>query len=215
MHGAGSYHYAHPALTERSVDKRQVLLAAAVRVFARKGFHAARVRDVAEEAGVAYGLVYHYFGSKDELLESIFRESWGRLVAALDSIADADKPAPERLRLIGAAILRTWRDDPDLVTVLVREIGRSPQLQERIGEVGAVFLIIRRVIDDGQASGAFRSDLDPQLATWIIYGGIEEILTGWVMGQLPDGDDAVAKAERTLLDVVCGGLAGTGLTSAT
>ena len=194
-------------MTERSIDKRQLLLDAAVRVFARNGFHAARVGEVAEEAGVAYGLVYHYFRSKDELLATIFRESWGRLVAVLDSIADADKPAPERLRLIGSAILRTWRDDPNLVTVLVREIGRSPQLQERIAELGAVFVIIRRVIDDGQASGAFRADLDPQLATWIFYGGIEEILTGWVMGQLPDGDDAVARAERTLLDLVCGGLA--------
>jgi TetR/AcrR family transcriptional regulator, fatty acid metabolism regulator protein len=194
-------------LTDRSIDKRRLLLDAAVRVFARKGFHAARVGDVAEEAGVAYGLVYHYFRSKDELLETIFRESWGRLVAALDSLASADKPAPERLRLIGAAILRTWRDDPSLVTVLVREIGRSPQLQERIGELRAVFTIIRRVIDDGQASGELRSDLDPQLATWIFYGGIEEILTGWVMGQLPDGEDAVARAERTLLDLMCGGLA--------
>jgi TetR/AcrR family transcriptional regulator, fatty acid metabolism regulator protein len=209
LHGAGTYHYAETALTDRSIDKRALLLEAAVRVFARKGFHSARVRDVAEEAGVAYGLVYHYFRSKDELLETIFRESWGRLVTVLESLAGSDKPAPERLRLVGAAILRTWRDDPDLVTVLVREIGRSPQLQERIGELRAVFAIIRRVVDDGQASGELRRELDPQLATWIFYGGIEEILTGWVMGQLPDGEDAVARAERTLLELVCGGLAQT------
>ena len=194
-------------MTDRSIDKRTLLLEAAVRVFARKGFHAARVGDVAEEAGVAYGLVYHYFRSKDELLETIFRESWGRLVAVLESLAATDKPARERLRLVGSTILRSWRDDPDLVTVLVREIGRSPQLQDRIGELRAVFVVIRGIVDDGQASGEFRSDLDPQLATWIFYGGIEEILTGWVMGQLPDGDDEVARAEQTLLEVVCGGLA--------
>jgi TetR/AcrR family transcriptional regulator, fatty acid metabolism regulator protein len=194
-------------LTDRSIDKRQLLLDAAIRVFARKGFHAARVGDVAEEAGVAYGLVYHYFRSKDELLETIFRDSWGRLVGVLESLAAADKPARERLRLVGATLLRTWRDDPDLVTVLVREIGRSPQLQERIGELRAVFVVIRRIVDDGQASGEFRADLDPQLATWIFYGGIEEILTGWVLGQLPDGEEEVARAETTLLDLVCGGLA--------
>jgi TetR/AcrR family transcriptional regulator, fatty acid metabolism regulator protein len=194
-------------LTDRSIDKRQLLLAAAVRVFARKGFHSARVGDVAEEAGVAYGLVYHYFRSKDELLETIFRESWGRLVGALESLAATDKPARERLRLVGAALLRTWQNEPDLVTVLVREIGRSPQVQSRIGELGAVFVVIRRIIDEGQASGEFRRDLDPQLATWIFYGAIEEILTGWVLGQLPDGDEAVARAEETLLAVVCGGLA--------
>ena len=193
-------------MTDRSIDKRQLLLDAAVRVFARRGFHSARVGDVAEEAGVAYGLVYHYFRSKDELLETIFRESWGRLVGALESLAATDKPARERLRLVGAALLRTWQNEPDLVTVLVREIGRSPQVQSRIGELGAVFVVIRRIVDEGQASGEFRRDLDPQLATWIFYGAIEEILTGWVLGQLPDGDEAVARAEETLLSIVCGGL---------
>jgi hypothetical protein len=55
-------------------------------------------------------------------------------------------------------------------------------------------------------AGGHRRDLDPRLASWIFYGGLEEILTGWVLGQLPDGDEEVARAERTIIDVVCGGL---------
>jgi AcrR family transcriptional regulator len=194
-------------LTDRSIDRRQALLDAAVRVFARKGFHSARVGDVAEEAGVAYGLVYHYFRSKDELLETIFRESWGRLVSVLESLAATGKPAPERLRLVGAAMLRTWQAEPDLVRVLVREIARSPHLQERIGEVRAAFTVIQGVIEDGQARGEFRPDLDAQLATWIYYGAVEEILTGWVLGQLPDAEEDVAHAEHTLGELVFAGLA--------
>ena len=62
------------------------------------------------------------------------------------------------------------------------------------------------MIERGQAEGVFRPDLDPRLASWIFYGGLEEILTGWVLGQLPDGDEEVARAERTIIDVVCGGL---------
>src|SRR4051794_41339960 len=68
------------------------------------------------------------------------------------------------------------------------------------------FATIQRVIERGQAQGVFRADLDPRLASWIFYGGLEEILTGWVLGQLPDGDEEVARAERTIVDVVCGGL---------
>jgi len=187
--------------------RREELLRAAARVFAEKGYHGARISDVAEEAGVAYGLVYHYFRSKDELLETIFHESWGRMVAVLESLADSPKPALERLRLVTTALLRTWQQEPDLVRVLVREVARSPQLQDRAGEFGAAFTVIRRVIEDGQASGEVRSDIDARLAAWIVYGALEEILTGWVLGQLPDDDDAVAQAERTLADVVFGGIA--------
>jgi hypothetical protein len=68
------------------------------------------------------------------------------------------------------------------------------------------FATIQRVIERGQADGIFRADLVPRLASWIFYGGLEEILTGWVLGQLPDGDEEVARAERTIVDVVCGGL---------
>jgi TetR/AcrR family transcriptional regulator, fatty acid metabolism regulator protein len=58
-------------LTGRSTsqeEKRRLILAASVRVFARKGYHTSRVGDIAEEAGIAHGLLYHYFASKEEVL---------------------------------------------------------------------------------------------------------------------------------------------------
>jgi TetR/AcrR family transcriptional regulator, fatty acid metabolism regulator protein len=70
-----------------------------------------------------------------------------------------------------------------------------------------VFDAIRGIIERGQAAGEFRDDIDPQLASWIFYGAIEEVLTAWVLGQLPDGDEEVALAERTILEVIHGGLA--------
>ncbi len=76
-----------------AVDKRRLILDAAVRVFARQGFHSCRVADIADEAGVAYGLVYHYFQSKDEVLDTLFTERWDLLLAAIDEIdAPADRP---------------------------------------------------------------------------------------------------------------------------
>ncbi len=183
-----------------------MILDAAVRTFAEKGYHATRVGDIAEEAKVAYGLVYHYFESKEDVLETIFRETWTELLAAIRDVEEADVPAAEQLRQITAILLRSWRRQPDLVRVLVREVARSPGVQQRVDEIGEVFAALERVIARGQAAGEFRDDLDPRLASWIVYGAIEEILTGWVLGQLPDGDEEVARAERTVVTLVVSGL---------
>ena len=126
-------------MTDRSIERRQGILDAAVRVFARKGFHTCRVGDIAEEAGVAHGLLYHYFASKDEVLETIFRENWGPVGAAIEVLAESDEPAGEQLRKIAEVMLHGWRRDPDAVRVLVREISRSHVLQERIGEFQRAF----------------------------------------------------------------------------
>lgn len=186
-------------------EKRRVILDAAVRVFAHKGFHTSRVGDIAEEAGIAHGLLYHYFSSKDEVLETIFRDNWTLLLDRIHAVEESDEPAREQLGHVAAILLRTWRHEPDVVRVLVREIARSPELQQRIGELVKPIDAIQRIVEHGQRTGEFRAGLDSRLAAIIFYGGIDELLTGWVLGQLPDGEDAVAAAESTLVDVVCAG----------
>ena len=177
-----------------------------MRVFAAKGYHTCRVADIAEEAGIAHGLLYHYFGSKEEVLQTVFRENWSQLLEAFARIEASAEPPLEQLGAIAKVLLRSWRDQPDLVRVMVREVARSPQLQGQVDEIGVVFLVIQRVIERGQADGSFRPELDARLASWIFYGGLEELLTGWVLGQLPDGEEEVARAERTVVDLVSGGL---------
>jgi len=198
-------------LTDRSIapeEKRRLILQAAVRVFARKGFHDSRVGDIAEEAGVAHGLLYHYFDSKDELLETIFHDTWAELLVAMREVEESAAPAREQLHGVAAILLRSWRRNPDLVRVLVREVARSPHLQKRLMEVGEAFAAIQRMIERGQSDGDFRTDLDARLASFVFYGALEETLTGWAFGQLPDDDEQVALAEATIVDVVCGGFAG-------
>jgi AcrR family transcriptional regulator len=187
-------------------DKRKVILDAAVRVFARSGYHAARVGDIAAEAGVAHGLLYHYFASKEDVLRTIFRENWGELLERFRAVESADEPADEKLEGIAKILLRTWRNDPHLVTVMVREVARSRLVQEEVEGVGEAFAIVQRIVEQGQSEGRFRPDVDPTLASWLVYGGLEEVLTGWVLGQLPDGDEAVATAERTAIGLALGGL---------
>jgi TetR/AcrR family fatty acid metabolism transcriptional regulator len=197
-------------LTDRSIvqlEKRRLILDAAVRVFARKGFHTCRVGDIAEEAGVSHGLLYHYFGSKDELLETVFRETWKEVLDAIAVVEGSGEPAREQLRQVAKILLRGWQNQPERTTVIMREIARTPELQRLIADLTKPREAVERIIRDGQERGEFRRDVDARLASTVFYGGIDEILTGWVLGQLPDGDDDVARAERTVVDVVSLGLA--------
>src|SRR5207342_1753200 len=116
FHFRRSY-YTQTAVPDRSNaqgDKRRLLLDAAVRVFARKGYHAARVGDIAEEAGVAYGLLYHYFESKEDVLRSVFRETWRALIETIRSVEEGGDSPTEQLRKVAEILLRSWRRDPDL-----------------------------------------------------------------------------------------------------
>ena len=196
-------------MTDRSIapqDKRRLILDAAVRVFAEHGYHGARVGDIARDAGVAHGLLYHYFASKDDVLRTIFVENWGELIARFRAVEAADEPAEAKLEGIAKILLRTWRNDPALVTVMVREVARGQLLQEQVEDVREAFTILQRVIEEGQSTGVFRRDLDARLASWVVYGGLEEVLTGWVLGQLPDGEDEVTRAERTAVELALRGL---------
>jgi AcrR family transcriptional regulator len=187
-------------------DKRRQVLDAAVRVFARKGFHASRVGDIAEEAGVAHGLLYHYFKSKDQVLEAVFHENWSILVARISSVEETDEPAADQIRHIAAIVLRTWLHLPDVVRVVIQEFGRSQELSERIGELTLPIDVLERVITRGIERGEFRQDVDPAFAATVVYGSIDELLTAWVLGRLPSDEEAVARAEQTLVEVTLRGL---------
>jgi AcrR family transcriptional regulator len=196
-----------PDQTKAQEDKRRLLLDAAVRVFARKGYHAARVGDIAEEAGVAYGLLYHYFSSKEEVLRNVFRETWRALIATIESVERSGDTPREQLRKVAEILIRSWKRDPDLVRVLVLEVTRSQLLAGEMDEIVASFSVIQAIVERGQADGSVRGDLDARLASYVFYGAIDELLTGWVLGRLPDSDEDLARAERTVVEIVAGGLA--------
>ena len=187
-------------------DRRQELLDAAVRVFARKGLGAARVGDIAEEAGVAHGLLYHYFRSKDDVLETIFRDTWQLLVAETERIEESGAPLAEQVRRFARIYLGSWLATPELIGVLVREIARSPHVGETVDEIGGVLRALARMIDAARERGEVRVDRDATLAAVAVYGALEEILTGWVLGQLPGEEPDVERAVATVVAVVSAGL---------
>jgi TetR/AcrR family fatty acid metabolism transcriptional regulator len=194
------------ARADRQADRRRQILAAAVKVFAEKGFHASRVGDIAEEAGIAYGLVYHYYESKEDLLETIFRTTWTEMLARIGEVEEAGVPASEAVRQVTALLLRTWRRDPDLVRVLVREVTRNQHVQQEIEEITQAMEALERIIRRGQESGEFRTELDSRLSAVVFYGALEEVLSSWVLGQLPDREEDIARAEQNVVAVLTGGL---------
>ena len=193
--------------TDKEREKRRLILRAAITVFARSGYHTSRVADVAKEAGVAYGLVYHYFGSKEDPLETIFRRTWTRMFEAVEELERTDVSAREQLAGVARIVLGAWQADPDLVRVLVREVARSPQLGREVDEIAHAFQALERIVLHGQERGELRADLDPRLSAWILYGALEEILTGWVFDRLPAGPEDVELAERTVVALLADGLA--------
>jgi hypothetical protein len=86
-------------------------------------------------------------------------------------------------------------------------VTRSPeQLQQQVGEIGHAYEALERIVAGGQATGEFRTDLDAKIAATVFYGALEETLTGWVMGQLPDADADIEQAEQNVADLLCRGL---------
>jgi AcrR family transcriptional regulator len=190
------------------IDKRRQILDAAIGVFARQGFHSTRVSDIADEAGVAYGLVYHYFSSKEEVLNELFSERWSLLLAAIDE-ADAAGQAPrEKLETVAGFIIESYRHDPELMKVIIVEVTRAANSFGRthLTEIRRAYDSIARIVEEGQESGAFRSDIDPAFASMSFYGAIEQLLSGWIFDLIPASDADFAKAKDFVVATICDGL---------
>ena len=194
-------------------DKRTTILDAAIRVFARTGYHAARVSDIAEEAGIAYGLVYHYFKNKEEVLNSIFEERWGDFLDVVSAIAASDGPAREKLLSIAKLIVNGYRVRPEWVKVLVLEIQRSSRFKEpgQMHAVGKLFAMLAAILRDGQSSGEVRVDLDPKIACYVLIGGLEIVITGLVLGVIEiehceEEGDYFDRVARTVVEVYLDGI---------
>jgi len=190
------------------VDKRRQILDAAIRVFARQGFHACRVSDIADEAGVAYGLVYHYFKSKDEVLNELFTERWSLLLATIEEVDAQDIGAHEKLDAVARFIIDSYRHDPELMKVIIVEVTRAANSFGRthLAEIGRAYEMIAKIVADAQEEGTFRREVDPELASMWFYGAIEQLLSGWVFDLIPSRNDDFDRAREMLVGTICGGL---------
>src|SRR5947207_5079906 len=191
------------------VDKRRQILDAAIRVFARQGFHACRVSDVADEAGVAYGLVYHYFQSKEEIMGTLFTERWQIM---LDAIAEIDRtqdiPSRDKLYKVASFIIDSYRHEPDLMKVIIVEVTRAANTFARphLAKIREAYDLIAQIVDQAREDGSFKADISAQFAAMCFYGAIEQLLSAWIFGILPETEEEFERAKELVVEAICGGL---------
>jgi TetR/AcrR family fatty acid metabolism transcriptional regulator len=194
--------------TKATPDKRRLILDAAVRVFARQGFHACRVSDIADEAGVAYGLVYHYFASKDEVLDTLFLERWNVMLELIREVDAEPLPVRDKLMAIASFIVDSYHHDPDLMKVIIVEVTRAANSfgDTHIGTIREAYDVIGGMIAKAQAEGVFKPEIEARFAAMAFYGAIEQLLTGWIYDLLPQGEEHFERAKWLVVETVCGGL---------
>jgi TetR/AcrR family fatty acid metabolism transcriptional regulator len=191
-----------------AADKRRLILDAAVRVFARQGFNGCRVSDIADEAGVAYGLVYHYFRSKDEVLDTLFLERWNILLDVIRELDAREMAAREKLHAITSFIVDSYRHDPDLMQVIIVEVTRAANSFGRthLAKIREAYELIGAIVERAQERGEFKTTVTPEFAAMAFYGAIEQVLTGWIFDVLPRADDEYEQAKGYVVETICGGL---------
>ena len=196
-------------------DKRALILEAAIQVFANKGYHGSRVSDIAQEAGIAYGLVYHYFKNKEQILNEIFEDQWGGFLEVVEGIAGNDAPVQDKFVSIAALILNAFRVRPEWVKVLVLEIQRSSRFAEptQVQAVGRLFQLVARIVREGQARGELREDLDADVACSVFIGALDLVITSLVLGvrEIEGSDDQQREyylnVARNVVEILLKGLA--------
>ncbi|MGD0525670.1 MAG: TetR/AcrR family transcriptional regulator [Polyangiaceae bacterium] len=190
----------------RTGDKRERILDAAVRVFAKKGFYATRVSEVAKAAGVADGTIYLYFKSKDQLLVSLFEDRVERLLTFLQNELPATVGAAGKLRRIIELQLGLMEGERDLAEVITVILRQSTKLMKEYAapKFTAYLDVIARVVADGQASGELRGDVSPHLAARAIFGALDGITMTWALGRADRG--GLVRASGQLAELVLRGL---------
>jgi TetR/AcrR family transcriptional regulator, fatty acid metabolism regulator protein len=207
--GGGTGLSAASSRAAAAADKRRQILDAAIRVFATRGFHACRVSDVADEAGVAYGLVYHYFGSKEEILNTLFTERWQIM---LDAIAEIDKqqdtPARDKLYLVASFIIDSYRHEPDLMKVIIVEVTRAANSfgREHLAKIREAYDMIGQIVEAAQREGTFKREISSDFAALMFYGAIEQLLSGWIFDVIPQSEEDFEQAKSLVVEAICGGL---------
>jgi len=141
-------------------------------------------------------------------MNELFTERWSLLLAAIEEVDERDSSPREKLDAVAGFIIDSYKHDPELMQVIIVEVTRAANSFGRthLPEINRAYESIAKIISDAQRDGAFRSDIDPRLASMWFYGAIEQLLSGWVFEQIPAGDGDFDRAREMLVEALCGGL---------
>jgi len=189
--------------------KRRRILDAAARVFAKRGYTGTRVGDIAKEADIAYGLVYHYFDSKEDVLHTLFQDNWAITLKVVEQIDAEGGDLRSKISAISGFFLQAWRENPDIVEVIMIEVIRGPKFLEadNLGAFHRIFDLLEAMFVRHRDAGEIRSDVHPRLTALLFMGSLEILLTGFVARELFSEDDLVREGREALVETFMNGLA--------
>ena len=169
-------------MKEKELAKRDIILNAAIKVFAEKGYYSCRTLDISGEAGVAYGSLYQYFKSKEDILLSIFNENWDALLKRMEKINQSVTDPVERLLSVFGFIFRSYQRNPNLMKVLIMDLPRLKQFYnpENWKNYNRFFTGVADIFQEGQKKGIFRKDFSPLIASFVIYGAVDMTIRQYV-----------------------------------
>lgn len=193
-----------------AADRKKQILQAAVEVFAERGFHRTRVSDIAKRAGVAYGLIYHYFDSKDAVLNAVFESNWSVFTKVLQDLRDnPDLTASEKLSSVAALLIDALEVAPSIIQVIIQEISRSDRFvqSEKMSLFNDAFDVVHQMIRDGQAKGELEASLDPLVGAYVFFGALETVCTGFMLGAISCATKEEAEqVKRTVNTIMLSGM---------
>ena len=189
-------------MIKKGLSKRDIILNSAIKVIAEKGYYSCRTLDISGDAGVAYGSLYQYFKSKEDILLSIFRERWGFLIKHVEKVNKTITDPVVKLKSIFDYIFVSYELNPELMKVMIIDIPRVRQFYSKEDRklYKSFFMGIEDIYKEGQDKGIFRNDVSPTIATFVIYGAVDATIRQYVYN--PDFDNKkfpVAEASRQIM----------------
>ncbi|MBI3596225.1 MAG: TetR/AcrR family transcriptional regulator [Nitrospirae bacterium] len=194
-------------------NRKALILKAAIKVFARHGFARARTAAIAREARVAEGTIYNYFKSKDDLILTIFEQTWRDLIQALRAALDPIRDPIQKLAVVLMTVLDLFEADPMLAEVFLVELRQSGKcFSNQPMSVILEFLdLLEAILKEGIAQGVIRKDINTKIARGLLFGAVENIVLGWLLRKThPDlfkkeKPYTLAEAKETLMKLFATG----------
>lgn len=170
------------------LDREKIIIDAALKVFSQKGFSDTRMADIAKEANMSYGLIYHYFENKEKLFDAIVEDWWTGYYNELERLKTSTMPITEKFSQIVRYILNVYNSKPSQISIYVKEVSRG--FAYHADEKGKekftkLFTLCQELVQEGQKKGVLRNDIQANYLAYVFLGAIDTFLSVMILGNEP------------------------------
>jgi TetR/AcrR family fatty acid metabolism transcriptional regulator len=167
------------------MNREKVIIDAALKVFSTKGYASTRMADIAREADMSYGLVYHYFENKEKLFDAIVENWWTGFYDELEMLKKSDMSTEEKLVEIIRYILKVYENKPNQISIFVTEVSRGFVYHadsKGKDKFNKLFSLCQDIMSEGQQNGFLRKDIQANYLTYLFLGSIDTFLSVLILG---------------------------------